>query len=176
MSHLTIHEIIFYILLPGIEARGFIFGPPIALAIGAKFVPLRKPKKLPGNFNPTTVISLHAYFHLFQASKWRGFINASLLLCISCPLVMSYLFFVISPPPLSLLQFTLSMKSFDKLHVHCILNLKELSSFAKNIFLCWSSCTMMQVEFLCRFFGPLRCLSAYRMFPWFTILGARLLA
>lgn len=32
----------------GIEARGFIFGPPIALAIGAKFVPMRKPKKLPG--------------------------------------------------------------------------------------------------------------------------------
>ncbi|KAK4792218.1 hypothetical protein SAY86_022653 [Trapa natans] len=32
----------------GIEARGFIFGPPIALAIGAKFVPLRKPGKLPG--------------------------------------------------------------------------------------------------------------------------------
>uniref|UniRef100_A0A0A9E2V6 adenine phosphoribosyltransferase n=1 Tax=Arundo donax TaxID=35708 RepID=A0A0A9E2V6_ARUDO len=33
---------------PGIEARGFIFGPAIALAIGAKFIPLRKPKKLPG--------------------------------------------------------------------------------------------------------------------------------
>ncbi|PKA65934.1 Adenine phosphoribosyltransferase 1 [Apostasia shenzhenica] len=33
----------------GVEARGFIFGPPIALAIGAKFVPLRKPKKLPGD-------------------------------------------------------------------------------------------------------------------------------
>lgn len=32
----------------GIEARGFIFGPAIALAIGAKFIPLRKPKKLPG--------------------------------------------------------------------------------------------------------------------------------
>ncbi|XP_020241839.1 adenine phosphoribosyltransferase 5-like isoform X1 [Asparagus officinalis] len=32
----------------GIEARGFIFGPPIALAIGAKFLPLRKPRKLPG--------------------------------------------------------------------------------------------------------------------------------
>ncbi|KAL6623500.1 hypothetical protein ACP70R_033379 [Stipagrostis hirtigluma subsp. patula] len=31
-----------------VAARGFIFGPPIALAIGAKFVPLRKPKKLPG--------------------------------------------------------------------------------------------------------------------------------
>ncbi|GJW41229.1 reverse transcriptase domain-containing protein [Tanacetum coccineum] len=33
---------------PSVEARGFIFGPPIALAIGAKFVPLRKPRKLPG--------------------------------------------------------------------------------------------------------------------------------
>ncbi|XP_038700735.1 adenine phosphoribosyltransferase 5-like isoform X2 [Tripterygium wilfordii] len=32
----------------GIEARGFMFGPSIALAIGAKFVPLRKPRKLPG--------------------------------------------------------------------------------------------------------------------------------
>ncbi|KAH9760617.1 Adenine phosphoribosyltransferase 5 [Citrus sinensis] len=32
----------------GIEARGFVFGPSIALAIGAKFVPLRKPNKLPG--------------------------------------------------------------------------------------------------------------------------------
>ncbi|KAH7514134.1 hypothetical protein FEM48_Zijuj11G0056600 [Ziziphus jujuba var. spinosa] len=39
---------IFPFAFPGIEARGFIFGPPIALAIGAKFVPLRKPKKLPG--------------------------------------------------------------------------------------------------------------------------------
>lgn len=36
-------------VVAGVEARGFIFGPPIALAIGAKFVPLRKPKKLPGD-------------------------------------------------------------------------------------------------------------------------------
>lgn len=35
-------------VVAGVEARGFIFGPPIALAIGAKFVPIRKPKKLPG--------------------------------------------------------------------------------------------------------------------------------
>ncbi|KAK6939708.1 Phosphoribosyltransferase domain, partial [Dillenia turbinata] len=35
-------------VVAGIEARGFIFGPPIALAIGAKFVPMRKPGKLPG--------------------------------------------------------------------------------------------------------------------------------
>jgi adenine/guanine phosphoribosyltransferase-like PRPP-binding protein len=31
----------------GIEARGFIFDPPIALANGTKFVPMRKPCKLP---------------------------------------------------------------------------------------------------------------------------------
>ncbi|GBG62941.1 hypothetical protein CBR_g34312 [Chara braunii] len=35
-------------VVAGIEARGFIFGPPIALALGAKFVPVRKAKKLPG--------------------------------------------------------------------------------------------------------------------------------
>ncbi|KAJ9184040.1 hypothetical protein P3X46_007823 [Hevea brasiliensis] len=35
-------------VVAGIEARGFMFGPSIALAIGAKFVPLRKSGKLPG--------------------------------------------------------------------------------------------------------------------------------
>ncbi|CAA3017864.1 adenine phosphoribosyltransferase 5-like isoform X1 [Olea europaea subsp. europaea] len=41
-KHMTIS------VVAGIEARGFMFGPSIALAIGAKFVPLRKPGKLPG--------------------------------------------------------------------------------------------------------------------------------
>lgn len=31
----------------GIEARGFIFGPVLAYALGTGFVPVRKPKKLP---------------------------------------------------------------------------------------------------------------------------------
>jgi adenine phosphoribosyltransferase len=31
----------------GMEARGFIFGAPMALALGAGFVPVRKPGKLP---------------------------------------------------------------------------------------------------------------------------------
>ncbi|CAN5809112.1 adenine phosphoribosyltransferase [soil metagenome] len=31
----------------GIESRGFIFGAPIALALGAGFIPIRKPGKLP---------------------------------------------------------------------------------------------------------------------------------
>ncbi|CAA3023622.1 adenine phosphoribosyltransferase 5-like isoform X2 [Olea europaea var. sylvestris] len=35
-------------VVAGVEARGFMFAPAIALAIGAKFIPLRKPGKLPG--------------------------------------------------------------------------------------------------------------------------------
>ena len=35
-------------VIVGFESRGFFFGPPIALALGLPFVPLRKPKKLPG--------------------------------------------------------------------------------------------------------------------------------
>ena len=34
-------------LVAGIEARGFIFGPALAYALGAGFVPARKPNKLP---------------------------------------------------------------------------------------------------------------------------------
>ena len=31
----------------GMEARGFIFGAPVALALGVGFVPVRKPGRLP---------------------------------------------------------------------------------------------------------------------------------
>jgi adenine phosphoribosyltransferase len=34
-------------LVVGIESRGFIFGAPLALELGAGFVPIRKPGKLP---------------------------------------------------------------------------------------------------------------------------------
>ncbi|EFJ49190.1 hypothetical protein VOLCADRAFT_104397 [Volvox carteri f. nagariensis] len=35
-------------VVAGFEARGLIFGAPLALELGAAFVPLRKPGKLPG--------------------------------------------------------------------------------------------------------------------------------
>lgn len=35
----------------GLEARGFIVGPPVALELGAGFVPARKPGKLPSDFH-----------------------------------------------------------------------------------------------------------------------------
>ena len=34
-------------LVAGIESRGFIFAAPIALRLGAGFIPIRKPGKLP---------------------------------------------------------------------------------------------------------------------------------
>ena len=34
-------------IVAGIEARGFVLAPPVALALGCGFVPLRKPGKLP---------------------------------------------------------------------------------------------------------------------------------
>lgn len=34
-------------LVAGIEARGFIFGPALAYRLGAGFIPIRKPRKLP---------------------------------------------------------------------------------------------------------------------------------
>ena len=35
-------------IIVGLEARGFLFGPSLALNLGAGFVPVRKPGKLPG--------------------------------------------------------------------------------------------------------------------------------
>lgn len=35
-------------LIVGAEARGFIFGPPMAMELGVGFAPVRKPGKLPG--------------------------------------------------------------------------------------------------------------------------------
>lgn len=41
-------------LVAGIEARGFIFGPALAYALGAGFIPVRKPKKLPAKIAAVT--------------------------------------------------------------------------------------------------------------------------
>lgn len=37
-------------LVAGVEARGFIFGVPVAERLGVPFVPVRKPGKLPSSF------------------------------------------------------------------------------------------------------------------------------
>ncbi len=41
-------------IVVGIEARGFIFAPALAYRLGAGFVPVRKPKKLPGKTTSCT--------------------------------------------------------------------------------------------------------------------------
>src|ERR1700727_3964380 len=41
-------------IVVGVEARGFIFAPALAYRLGAGFVPVRKPKKLPGKTTSVT--------------------------------------------------------------------------------------------------------------------------
>lgn len=41
-------------LVCGVEARGFIFAPTLAFALGAGFIPVRKPKKLPAETERVT--------------------------------------------------------------------------------------------------------------------------
>ena len=52
-----LYEVILF-LATGFEARGFIFGPPLALALDCAFVPLRKPGKLPGVINSRQVCQM----------------------------------------------------------------------------------------------------------------------
>lgn len=56
----------------GVEARGFIFASPIALAIGAKFVPLRKPRNLPGKIpvSFSFYITIHGLVVMQVAIWW----------------------------------------------------------------------------------------------------------
>lgn len=55
-------------LVVGLEARGFLFGPSLALALGAGFVPVRKKGKLPG---PTETASFKKEYgeDFFQIQK-----------------------------------------------------------------------------------------------------------
>ena len=58
----------------GMEARGFIFAAPVALELGAGFVPVRKPGKLPGRVVEQT-FSLeygHETLTILHDSLWPG--------------------------------------------------------------------------------------------------------
>lgn len=55
-------------IVVGLEARGFLFGPSLALALGAGFVPIRKKGKLPG---PTVMAGYEKEYgkDLFEIQK-----------------------------------------------------------------------------------------------------------
>ena len=53
INSLTTQLIVFSI---GLDARGFLFGPLIALRLGAAFVPVRKQGKLPGECVQATYV------------------------------------------------------------------------------------------------------------------------
>jgi adenine phosphoribosyltransferase len=55
-------------IVVGIEARGFIFAPALAYRLGAGFVPVRKPKKLPGKALPFPTI-LNTALTLWKSMK-----------------------------------------------------------------------------------------------------------
>ena len=58
------HRLTSHGVAAGIEARGFVFAPPIALALGLKFVMLRKPNKLPGQLSASLssyLLQLHSF-------------------------------------------------------------------------------------------------------------------
>jgi adenine phosphoribosyltransferase len=57
----------------GIEARGFIFAPAVAFNLGVRFVPIRKPKKLPA---PTERISYELEYGMDTLEIHRDAIKA----------------------------------------------------------------------------------------------------
>lgn len=52
-----IHVHVYLTGYAGFEARGLIFGAPLALALGCAFVPLRKPGKLPGEHTSRAAVN-----------------------------------------------------------------------------------------------------------------------
>ena len=61
-------------IVVGMEARGFIFAAPVALALGAGFVPVRKPGKLPGTVHEQsfTLEYGHETLAMHTDALWPG--------------------------------------------------------------------------------------------------------
>ena len=67
-------------VVAGIEARGFIFAPALAYRLGAGFVPVRKPKKLP---HKTTAVTYQLEYGTDQLEIHEDAVKPgqSVLLC-----------------------------------------------------------------------------------------------
>jgi adenine phosphoribosyltransferase len=67
-------------IVAGIEARGFIFAPALAYRLGAGFVPVRKPKKLPST---TASVTYHLEYGTDQLEIHEDAVRPgqSVLLC-----------------------------------------------------------------------------------------------
>lgn len=54
----------------GLDARGFLIGPPLALRLGAAFVPVRKRGKLPGSCHQAVYAKEYGDVSNFTRSYW----------------------------------------------------------------------------------------------------------
>lgn len=61
-------------IVVGMEARGFIFAAPVALKLGAGFVPVRKPGKLPGKVDEESFALEygHETLTIHSDALWKG--------------------------------------------------------------------------------------------------------
>lgn len=61
-------------IVVGMEARGFIFAAPVALQLGAGFVPVRKPGKLPGRVDEQSFALEygHETLAIHSDALWQG--------------------------------------------------------------------------------------------------------
>ena len=83
-------------MIVGLDARGFLFGPTLALRLGIGFVPVRKEGKLPGKIE-TTKYEKEYGADIF-AMQAHAIPNGSKVLIVD-DLIATGQFFMSQPPP-----------------------------------------------------------------------------
>lgn len=73
-----------YGMAVGLDARGFLFGPLIALRLGAAFVPVRKQGKLPGECAQATYVKEYGEVNNHLALKRETLGLIQLGMCLGC--------------------------------------------------------------------------------------------